>query len=395
MQQSTWFTPEGLEDLLPPQAQKLEYYRRKLMDGFQSSGYDLVLPPLAEFTDSLLTGTARHTAIDTCRFTDQESGRMMGVRADMTPQVARIVSNRLKSKDIISRLCYVGEVLKTRNNKAKGSRSPIQVGAELFGHAGVESDIEIIELMLESMHSLNLQDIKMSLGHVAVVDELISLAGLDAAQSSELIAILERKAIPEYAVFLTQVNLPEAVKSAFNHLPMLCGDAKSVLVLSKSILLGLSTILDQALENIQGVMDYVEAHYSLPIHLDLADIRGYQYHTGIIFACYTTAGKLQPLAKGGRYDNIGSEFGLALPATGFSLDLRIALDLLAPLISTSKGTVYMPLVTDTSTSQSLKSKVNELKEQGYQVVKSYDLAALNPGSFRLVEVSGQWMVETV
>ena len=149
MQQSTWFTPEGLEDLLPPQAQKLELYRRQIIDGFDAAGFDLVLPPLAEFTDSLLTGTAGHMAVDTCRFTDQESGRMMGVRADMTPQVARIVSNRLKASDTISRLCYVGEVLKTRNNKAKGSRSPIQVGAEIYGHQGVESDLEIIDLVLD------------------------------------------------------------------------------------------------------------------------------------------------------------------------------------------------------------------------------------------------------
>lgn len=395
MQQSTWFTPEGLEDLLPPQAQKLEFYRRKLMDGFQQSGYDLVLPPLAEFTDALLTGTARHTAIDTCRFTDQESGRMMGVRSDMTPQVARIVSNRLKADSGISRLCYVGEVLKTRNNKAKGSRSPIQVGAELFGHAGVESDIEIVELMLESMFSLNLQDIKISLGHVAIVDELVSLAGLTSGQSADLIDILERKAIPEYQAFLSQVVLPTTLKPVFEQLTQLCGDAQVVLASSKALLLGLSGVLDQAIQNLQGVVDYITAHYAVSIHLDMADIRGYQYHTGIIFACYTQAGNLQPIAKGGRYDNIGSEFGLALPATGFSLDLRTALDLLAPLEMMFKGVVFLPLVSTNQACPLLKDKVKQLKAQGYQVVKSYDMAALDSGCLKLVQVSGQWMVETV
>ncbi|MDX1353553.1 MAG: ATP phosphoribosyltransferase regulatory subunit, partial [Thiomicrorhabdus sp.] len=304
MQQSTWFTPEGLEDLLPPQAQKLEFYRRKLIDGFELSGFELVLPPIAEFTDSLLTGTAGHMAVDTCRFTDQESGRMMGVRADMTPQVARIVSNRLKAKSTISRLCYVGEVLKTRNNKAKGSRSPIQVGAELFGHQGVESDIEIIELMLESMQRINLPDIKMSLGHVAIVSELIALAGLDAKQSKELINILQRKAIPEYEAFINALELSAEIKSKFEVLPKLCGAASEVIVSAKQSLSGLSEVMDSALNHIATVIESIESTFAIPVHLDITEMRGYQYHTGIVFASYS-GDTLQPIAKGGRYDNIG------------------------------------------------------------------------------------------
>ncbi|HHT00241.1 MAG TPA: ATP phosphoribosyltransferase regulatory subunit, partial [Thiomicrospira sp.] len=248
MQQSTWFTPEGLEDLLPPQAQKLEFYRRKLIDGFEMSGFELVLPPIAEFTDSLLTGTAGHMAVDTCRFTDQESGRMMGVRADMTPQVARIVSNRLKADSCISRLSYVGEVLKTRNNKAKGSRSPIQVGAEIFGHHGVESDIEIIELMLESMQKLGLPDIKMSLGHVAIVTELMKVAEFTQAQTKEFIDILQRKAVPEYEIFVEGLELNADLKAKFEQLPLMCGAAEDVLTTAKTQLTGLSSVLDGAIK---------------------------------------------------------------------------------------------------------------------------------------------------
>ncbi len=391
MQQSTWFTPDGLEDLLPPQAQKLEYYRRKLMDGFNLSGYDLVLPPLAEFTDSLLTGTARHMAVDTCRFTDQESGKMMGVRADMTPQVARIVSNRLKASDGISRLCYAGEVLKTRNNKAKGSRSPIQLGAEIFGHADVESDIEIIELMLESMQMLNLENSKLSLGHVGIVDELISLAGLNEGQTAQLIDILERKALPEYEQFLTEITLPETVANAFTALLSFCGEASKVIVQAKACLSPISSTLNDAVERLDTVITFLSAMHSNPIHLDLADIRGYQYHTGIIFACYSANGFLLPICKGGRYDNIGSEFGLALPATGFSLDLRLALDLLAPVEPAEKGCVYAPLQAD----KNLQEKIVELKVSGLKVVKVLDMTQLNTGDQFLSNASGQWVIETV
>ena len=384
MQQSTWFTPEGLEDLLPPQAQKLEFYRRQLVDGFHLSGYDLVLPPLAEFTDSLLTGTARHMDVDTCRFTDQESGRMMGVRADMTPQVARIVSNRLKADGQISRLCYVGEVLKTRNNKAKGSRSPIQVGAELFGHDGIESDIEIIELMLESLKGINL-DIKLSLGHVGIVDELIALAGLNDAQGSELIDILERKAIPEFDAFVA-ANISGAWTARFQQLISYCGNAADTITKAQSEFSGLSAQMDAYLNHLAEMVQHLQAtHASVDIHLDLADIRGFQYHTGIIFAAYSACGFLQPIAKGGRYDNIGADFGLALPATGFSLDLRGALDLLAD-VADNTDVVYAPCVSDAD----LQNKIEELKSQGIKVVKSYDLEQEN--GKKLSNQNGAWQL---
>ncbi|WP_321323658.1 ATP phosphoribosyltransferase regulatory subunit [Thiomicrorhabdus sp.] len=390
MQQSTWFTPEGLEDLLPSQAQKLEFYRRKLVDGFELSGFELVLPPIAEFTDSLLTGTAGHMAVDTCRFTDQESGRMMGVRADMTPQVARIVSNRLKASTTISRLCYVGEVLKTRNNKAKGSRSPIQVGAELFGHQGVESDFEIIELMLESMQRINLPDIKMSLGHVAIVTEMMRLADFDSKQSKEFIDILQRKAIPEYESFMASVEISADLKEKFAVLPKLCGDASNVIVEAKKSLSGLSTEIDSALDRVETISQFIQTGFSIPVHLDITEMRGYQYHTGIVFASYS-GNRLQPVAKGGRYDNIGSVFGLALPATGFSLDLRSALDLLADVELNVKETIYVPHLVDTG----LKTEIAELKSKGFRVIKSYDMDAVPGGSKKLAEEAGKWVVKTV
>lgn len=389
MQQSTWFTPEGLEDLLPPQAHKLEFYRRKLIDSFHMSGYELVLPPIAEFTDSLLTGTGRHRAIDTCRFTDQESGRMMGVRADMTPQVARIVSNRLKASGQISRLCYVGEVLKTRNNKAKGSRSPIQVGAELFGHAGVESDIEVIELMLDSLKGLALPNLQLSLGHVGVVDELMSLAALNDDAKTALLDILKRKAIPEYHAWLANVAMSAELKAVFAALIELAGEANAVIARAKTVLTGLSTLLDAALQQLEQIVSHLATTQGLNIHLDLADIRGYQYHTGVIFGCYSCGRRLQLIAKGGRYDGIGADFGLSLPATGFSLDLRTALDLLEPVAESARGVVYVPVLADVA----LKQKISELKRDGYRVLCCYDTAQLAPNALRLVPQAGQWVLQ--
>lgn len=390
MQQSTWFTPEGLEDLLPSQAQKLEFYRRKLVDGFELSGFEYVLPPIAEFTDSLLTGTAGHMAVDTCRFTDQESGRMMGVRADMTPQVARIVSNRLKASTTISRLCYVGEVLKTRNNKAKGSRSPIQVGAELFGHQGVESDFEIIELMLESMHRINLPDIKMSLGHVAIMTEMMDLANFNDKQSKEFIDILKRKAIPEYEDFIANFDMSDELKAKFTILPKLCGDASKVILEAQKNLAGLSKKLKSTLEHIANIIELIQTSFSIPVYLDVTEMRGYQYHTGIVFASYSGS-TLQPIAKGGRYDNIGSVFGLALPATGFSLDLRSALDLLSDVELNVKDTIYVPHFV----AAELKTAIADLKSKGFRVVKSYDMDAIESGSKKLAEEAGKWVVKTV
>lgn len=387
MQQKTWFTPDGIEDLVPEQAKKLEYYRRKLLDGFAASGYDLILTPIAEFTDSLLTGTGRHLAIDTCRFADQESGRMMGVRADMTPQVARYVTTRFKNSEIV-RLCYVGEVLKTRNNKAKGSRSPIQIGAELFGYEGVESDIEVIALMLSSIRSIGLNDLTLSLGDVSVVDELMDLAEFSETQKEQLVDILERKAIPEYETFISSLSMPSLLESAFKGLPSLCGNASEVMLKAENLLSVVSSNMDSHIQKMKQVIAYFEvASTNLNIHLDLADLRGYQYHTGIIFGCYANSQKLYMIAKGGRYDGIGSDFGAFKPATGFSMDLRGALDLLDDQPSEETEVVFAPVVADPQ----LVKMISTLKQNAV-VKRFYQLSEVPAGSRFLKKESEQWLL---
>lgn len=386
MQQNIWFTPDGIEDLLPDAAKKLEFYRRQLLDQFELAGYDLVLPPLAEFTDSLLTGKGQHLAVDTCRFPDQESGKMMGVRNDMTPQVARIAINRLKQKGIV-RLCYVGEVLKTRSNKAKGSRSPIEVGAELFGHSGVESDIEVIELMLASLRSIGLPDLTLSLGHVSIVDELMTLAKLSTSQKQMLVDILLRKSIPEYQAFLVDLEVSAPLKPIFEQLPTLCGDAQMVIQKMQSMKT-LSETMSSHLCYLESVLRWFGEFANLKIHVDLADLRGYQYHTGIIFSCYAAGRKLYQLARGGRYDGIGSEFGSAQLATGFSLDLRGALDLLDFPNEQQKRVVFAPNQYDPALNEAIAS----LKQQKCVVKRMYHFEDCPVGGEYFTRQANQWVL---
>jgi ATP phosphoribosyltransferase regulatory subunit len=389
MQQDIWFTPEGIEDLLPEQAEKLEFYRQGLLNALKLSGYQQVLPPIAEFTDSLLTGTGRKLTLDTCRFTDYETGRMMGVRADMTPQVARIVSNRIKPTGIL-RLCYVGEVLKSRNNKAKGSRSPIQLGAELFGHSGVESDIEIIDMMLSCARLMNLPNLHMSLGHVGIVQQLMALAGLTDAQQTELVDILKRKALPEYQSWLdSQSDKLGKFSNAFKALPELCGSAEQVIAKAKPLFNGLDDQLEQALTNLETLTAYLMTTQQIESHLDLSDLRGFQYHTGVIFACYTVSESALLIAKGGRYDEVCAAFGEAHPATGFSIDLRSLLDYLA-LSNETLQTVFAPMNQDAA----LYETMNKLRAEGVQVIRFYEGETLPVNAAVLIEQNGCWTVKT-
>lgn len=393
MQQMIWFTPEGIEDLLPSQAYKLEHYRRRLVDEFQMAGYGLILTPIAEFTDSLLTGTGKNQETELCRFTDQESGKMMGVRADVTPQVARIVSNRIKptEEDLPVRLCYVAEVLKTRNNKAKGSRSPIQAGVELFGIDDVSADIEVIELMIDALQNSGIENLTLSLGHVGIFNELVKQAELDEVEKNQLVDVLQRKAVPEYEAFVQAQAFIEPLKTAFSQLLTLNGDPKAALLQAAKSLSGLSPNIDQFIDRLATIAAHFAETPGVSLFVDLAELRGYNYHTGIVFGCYASSSPLYLLAKGGRYDGVGDQFGQNLPATGFSMDLRGALDLLADVEPDYPEAVYAPV----HPSSSLKQKIKDLKSQGVQVIKYAEVAQLPVGAQHLVQQNNDWTIETV
>jgi ATP phosphoribosyltransferase regulatory subunit len=310
---TAWLLPENVEDVLPPQAWHMEDMRRALLDLFRSRGYQLVVPPLLEYVDSLLTGVGADLDLKTFKLVDQLSGRLMGVRADITPQVARIDAHLLADNSV-NRLCYAGSVLHTQSDGFHRSREPIQIGAELYGVAGTDADLEILTLMLQGLDACGVNTVQLDIGHVGVYRALAREAGLNGEVEHQLFGALQAKDCSAVAVLTA--GLPAALCDAFAALPQLYGDC-SILAAARARLPQLASV-QTALDTLEAIdqgLGAVEAAY------DLAELRGYGYHSGVVFAAYT-GGRSHAIAQGGRYDEVGRVFGRARPATGFSLDLR-------------------------------------------------------------------------
>jgi ATP phosphoribosyltransferase regulatory subunit len=310
-----WLLPENIEDVLPPKAWKLEGVRRAMLDLFRGRGYELVVPPLIEYVDSLLTGAGSDLDLKTFKLVDQLSGRMMGVRADMTPQVARIDAHLL-GHNPVNRLCYVGSVLHTVPDGVYHSREPMQLGAELYGVAGTEGDLEILRLMLDALQAAGLKNVQLDIGHVGIYHALAEAANLPAELEVALFKALQAKAADEVGALCA--GLDAKLGKAMVELTQLYGgvetlqEARAALPDDQRIHAALDT-LAHLLDSLQGS--------GIELALDLAELRGYGYHSGVVFAAYT-GGHSRALALGGRYDEAGKAFGRARPATGFSLDLR-------------------------------------------------------------------------
>ena len=363
-----WLLPEGVEESLPPEAWCLERARRSLLDLYRSWGYELIRPPLIEYLDALLTGAGHDLDLETFKLTDQLSGRMMGVRSDMTTQAARIDAHSIKAEGA-TRYCYIGSVLRTRPEGMGGSRTPLQVGAELFGSESAEADVEIISLMLASLEALGLEQVSLDLGHVGIYRALENEAGLDAAASSELFDILQRKALPDLADFVSRRGLSASFESAFTALIELNGDI-TVLEKAQTQLQGLGKPVDDALAKLNEVAQKLTAKFpQLQLHVDLAELRGYRYKTGIVFAAFVP-GQGREVARGGRYDGVGAGFGRARAATGFSADLNALANLGALCAEDQSERVLAPSGND----EGLLTVVAELRNQGASV-----LTALNDG----------------
>jgi len=316
-----WLLPEGVEEVLPPQAQKLETLRREILDLYRGWGYQLVITPMIEYIDSLLVGSSHDLDLHTFKITDQLSGRMMGVRADITPQVARIDARTLHRKGP-ARLCYVDSVLHTRPQGLLSSRVPIKIGAELFGHAGVACDIELILLMAETLRLAGIRPIHLVLGHVGIFRGLVAAAGLNADAETELFDLVQRKAYAEIDAWLDTHVSDHALRDMLSDLSQLSGGVTVVDQADKLLARAPATVRS-ALDELRQISDAVCQHVSdVSLGFDLSELRGYQYHTGTVFAAYTPAhGKA--VAKGGRYDEIGKVFGRARPASGFDADLKM------------------------------------------------------------------------
>ncbi len=313
-----WLLPDGIEEVLPPEAARIEVARRQMLDMFQRWGYEFVVTPHIEYLESLLTGAGQDLDLRTFKVTDPQSGRLMGFRADITPQVARIDAHTLR-REGPSRLCYVGSVLHAQPRALSTSRSPIQLGAELYGDASPASDVEIIGLMLETLELAAVPDVHMDLGHVGIYRGLARAAGLSGTAEQQLFDALQRKAVDE--VESLTASLPEGLASMLRALAELCG-GREVLDLAQACLVEAPDEVHAALDELIAIADELGMRYpELPLYFDLSELRGYHYHTGVVFAAFVP-GVGQSIAQGGRYDDIGADFGRARPATGFSTDLK-------------------------------------------------------------------------
>jgi len=361
----SWLLPQGIEDVLPQDARRLESLRRQLLDVFSCWGYELVIPPVVDFLDSLLTGSGHDLDLQTFKLTDQVSGEMLGVCADITPQVARIDAHNLKH-DRPTRLCYVGTTLRTLGDSLAKTRSPMQIGAEIYGHSGIESDIEVIQLMLEMLAVTGLQNVHLDLGHVGIYRSLSEQAGLTNTEETELFDALQRKARPELNELVNSFDITENYKTIFKTLPTLNGGI-DVLARAAEVLADTGEAVSQALNELQSIADKLSVNFpALPVSFDLSELRGYHYHTGVVFASFIPE-LGREVARGGRYDNIGKFFGRARAATGFSADLKLLNSLAKQLSKESVAQlVYAPLDDDAS----LIEAIRELRAQGVAVVQA-------------------------
>ncbi len=384
-----WLLPEGIEEVLPNDARRLEVMRRAVLDLFHTWGYELVMPPMIEYLEALLTGVGKELDLQTFKITDQLTGRLMGIRPDMTPQAARIDAHYLK-RGAPTRLCYLDSVLRTRPDEFGGSREPLQLGAELFGHAGPESDVEILSLMIATLELVGVENLHIDLGHIGVFRGLIAEAGLNAEEESDLFDALQRKARVDVESLLASLDLSAQHKAMLIALIELNG-GQEVLLEARKQLRGAPAAVEEALVNLETVAEYVRrGSPSLPLYFDLAELTGYRYYTGVVFSAFVPSYG-RAIARGGRYDGIGQAFGRARPATGFGADLRLLLRLF-PAEDDYTGGVLAPYDGDAA----LQSEVARLRAAGERVVICLPGVAATAGETEcdreLVRKSGKWVV---
>lgn len=384
-----WLLPDGIEEVLPPEAARIEVARRQVLDLFQRWGYEFVVTPHIEYLESLLTGAGQDLDLRTFKVTDPLSGRQMGFRADITPQVARIDAHTLR-REGPSRLCYAGSVVHAQPRALTTSRSPIQLGAELYGDASPASDVEVISLLVDTLELAQVPDIHMDLGHVGIYRGLARAAGLSGEVEQQLFDALQRKAMDEI-VLLTEA-LPAALCKMLRALAELCG-GREVLDLAQACLVEAPDDVHAALDDLLAIADTLSLRYpELPLYFDLSELRGYRYHTGVVFAAFVP-GVGQSIAQGGRYDDIGADFGRARPATGFSTDLKTLVSLGQMPLGELPAGIWAPDHHDVY----LWQAVQRLRGEGERVVQALPGQALADArevgcDRQLLLCDGRWQV---
>lgn len=378
-----WLLPEYIEDVLPAEAARIETLRRRLLDLFSVHGYEYVIPPMLEYLESLITGVGHDLDLATFKVVDQLTGRLMGVRADTTPQAARIDAHMLNRQGV-TRLCYAGSVLKTNPDGLAQTREPLQVGAELFGHAGVESDVEIQRLMVKSLQAMGVQSLHIDFSHVGIFGCLVNQNKLSDKLEQALYAALQSK--DQSAVKELSAGLDVTTRDALCSLTRLNGGIE-ILEQAGQVLTAHPEIR-QALNDLRHVGVQL-ADLGVDVCFDLSELRGYHYHSGIVFAAYAQ-GYAGPLALGGRYDEVGQAFGRARPATGFSLDLRGVVTALPPAEKTRA--IFAPCDVDSGLQQAIEA----LRADGQVVIQElpgHEQHRAELGCDRKLEKQGtQWQV---
>lgn len=379
-----WLLPEYIEDVLPPAAGAMETARRGLLDLFAAHGYALVAPPLLEYVESLLTGSGRDLDLKTFKLVDQLSGRTLGVRADITPQVARIDAHLLGRKGV-NRLCYAGSVLHTLPAPGDRTREPLQVGAEIYGHAGIEADLEVQRLLIEALAGAGVRRPHLDIGHVGVFRALVKRAGIAAEAEADLFRAVQAKDQPGLAA-LTR-RLAPGLRAAFARLPELVGGEPVLKAAARA--LPADAGVRRALAQLRAVAAGLRGS-GADVRFDLGELRGYHYHSGIVFAAYAE-GWSNALALGGRYDEVGKAYGRARAATGFSLDLRELLTALPP--PRARASILAPY---RPRDAALQKKVAALRAAGRSVVMDLPGHAASRGELgcaeRLVKRDGAWRI---
>ena len=356
-----WLLPEGISDLLPDAAQDLEGLRRAMLDTYRRHGFELVLPPLVEYLDSLLIGSGGDLDLKTFKLVDQLSGQSLGVRADITPQVSRIDAHLLQQRDI-NRLCYAASVLRTRPSGQEGSREPIQIGAEVYGHAGIEADIEVIDLLLQSLALAELGPVRLDINHLGLASLL--LAELEGVDEEAVLQLLQARDLPSLRELLAPWSQQPAA-AALLALPECFGPAESAMARARTVLAPwpqATSHLD-ALDAVLGSLRLARHAGQVSLAIDLADVQGFRYHTGLGFAAYVE-GHARAVGRGGRYDGIGAAFGRGRPATGFSLDLRELVEL-----RRDRHTPPAIIVAPWSDDPALLAFIDTLRAQGETVLQ--------------------------
>lgn len=319
MTRNRWILPDGVEEILPDQAWQIENLRRQLLDSYKAAGYQLIMPPLVEFTDSLLTGVGADLDLQTFKMVDQISGRTLGLRSDMSPQAARIDAHSMANEGV-NRLCYAGSILRTLPTGPESSRAPIQVGAEIFGDASDSADEEILSLMLSSLKLAGIEEITLDIGHVGIFAQLAEQISEQGESTEELFDLVQGKRIPEIQSWISNSGVDENLKQLVAALPGLAGDI-SVLDKAREVFAGVEVVIG-IIDQLQSIAGRIQKAYpKVNLFLDLAEVRGSNYHSGLVYAAYAQDYG-SSIANGGRYDQVGAAFGRARPATGFSTDLK-------------------------------------------------------------------------